>query len=124
MPFEHTASKPEDAPMTVWLPSFRIRNLGAGQDESFAEMCPQNGGRGLPDGKNLVFLYLCAPNSTQLARIRESCSAPRALRRRIGKKSGFLYLKRGFLHTGSCVSCHQAKKTAPQIQKRQILASR
>lgn len=42
MPFEHTASKPEDAPMTVWLLSFRIRNLGAGQDESFAEMHPQS----------------------------------------------------------------------------------
>lgn len=76
------------------------------------------------DGKNLVFLYLWVPNSVRLARIRESCSAPRALRRRIGKKSGFLHLKRGFLHTESCVSCHQAKKTAPQIQKRQILASR
>lgn len=45
MPFEHTASKPEDAPTTVWLPSFRIRNLGAGQNESLAEMCPQNGAR-------------------------------------------------------------------------------
>ena len=70
-------------------------------------------GRGLLDGKNLVFLYLWAPNSVQLARNRESCSAPRALRRRIGKKLGFLHLKRGFLHTGSCFSCHQAKKTAP-----------
>ena len=91
------------------------------------ELCgnaPAEQGRRLLDGKNLVFLYLWAPNSTQLARIRESCSAPRALRRRIGKKLGFLYLKRGFLHTGSCFSCHQAKKTAPQIQKRQILASR
>lgn len=78
----------------------------------------------MPSGKNLVFLYLCAPNSVRLARIRESCSAPRALRRRIGKKLGFLYLKRGFLHAESCFSCHQAKKTAPQIQKRQILASR
>lgn len=71
---------------------------------------PAERGRGLLDGKNLVFLYLWAPNSVQLARNRESCSAPRALRRRIGKKLGFLHLKRGFLHTGSCFSCHQAKK--------------
>lgn len=42
MPFEHTTSKPEDAPTTVWLPSFRIRNLGAGQNESFAGMHPQS----------------------------------------------------------------------------------
>lgn len=42
MPFEHTASKPEDAPMTVWLLSFRIRNLGAGQNKSLAEMHPQS----------------------------------------------------------------------------------
>lgn len=46
MPFEHTASKPEDAPMTAWLLSFRIRNLGAGQDESFAGMHPQSGVEG------------------------------------------------------------------------------
>lgn len=46
MTFEHTASKPEDAPMTVWLLSFRIRNLGAGQDESFAGMHPQSGVEG------------------------------------------------------------------------------
>lgn len=52
MPFEHTASKPEDAPTTVWLLSFRIRNLGTGQDESFAGMHPQSGVEGCWMAKN------------------------------------------------------------------------
>ena len=46
------------------------------------ELCgnaPAERGRGLPSGKNLVFLYLCAPNSVRLARNRESCSAPRVV---------------------------------------------
>lgn len=64
MPFEHTASKPEDAPMTVWLPSFRIRNLGTGQDESFEEMYPQNGVEGY-----------------RVARIWCSCISTRPIRR-------------------------------------------
>ena len=71
---------------------------------------PAERGRGLPSGKNLVFLYLCAPNSMRPARNRESCSAPRALRRRIGKKLGFLHLKRGFLHTGTAFLAIKRRK--------------